>query len=231
MSTSTAAYYSIPAVTFRPIEQWPGQLTPWDQQRPGRCNRAAWTTTIEDLWRELGALDARDVVVQLALTEGEIRRDGLPRANARPAHPGVILAFTCRHGPLQFACDTYDDFKANLRAVVLTLTALRAVDRYGATKTAEQYKGWAQIEAPPAGQMTAEAAAQFIATHAGFPGDWRAVMDDVAGARADAYRAAARRLHPDAGGTHELFTQLQAARRALDLDRTVNGSNGTGGRR
>jgi len=202
-------------MTFRPIHQWPGPMTPAGQRRSRSRFQAAWPSTVQLLEHELRMLDARDIVLQLDLTEADLRRDGLPRAHARPGHPGTVLAFVAPVvGPLQFACDTYDDWQANLRAVALTLQALRAVERYGAVKTGEQYRGWAALPppAPADGQMTVEDAARYVAEQAGFPGEWRAVL----GNWFDAYRAAARRLHPDAaGGDHEAFTRLQQARRVL----------------
>ncbi len=208
----------IPGVTFRPIERWPGPMTRDGDRQPGYQFKAGWSSTIKLLGTELRQLDARDIVLQLDLTEREIRLDGLPRANARPSHPGVILAFSSSQGPLQFACDTYQWWETNVRVIALTLQALRAVERYGATKTGEQYRGWAQLPppAPANSHMTVEQAAQFISeqsTAGGLPVD----PDDVVGPfRQDAYRSAARRLHPDTGGNHEAFARLQQAKRVLD---------------
>jgi hypothetical protein len=209
---------TIPGVTFRPIHAWPGPMTPTSQRLPGWQFKARWPSTIELLDLELRQLHARDIVLQLDLDERDLRRDGLPRANARPGHPGVILAFDSTQGPLQFACDTYQGWETNVRVIALTLQALRAVARYGATKTGEQYRGW-QALPPPAqanGRMSVEEAARFIAEQA-TAGGCPVAPDDVIGPfRQDAYRAAARRLHPDSGGSHDAFTKLQHAKRVLD---------------
>lgn len=58
----------------------------------------------------------------------------------------------------------------------------------------------------------AQVAAEFIATWA--VGDWQ--PSDVFADPDGAYRAAARRCHPDAGGTDEDFKRLQKAKRILD---------------
>jgi len=216
---------TIPGVTFRPIHQWPSQLTPNDERRSRHRFQATWTSTINLLTYELRMLDAWDIVIQLDLTERDIRLDGLPRAHAQPGHPGIILAFEApRVGPVQFACDTYDHWHGNLRAVALTLQALRAVERYGAAKTGEQYRGWAQLPppAPTNGHMTVEQAARFIAEQAGWPEEWFYVRDNVAETRRDAYLAAAQRLHPDSGGSHEAFTRLQEAKCVLDQHATAS---------
>jgi hypothetical protein len=210
---------TIPGVTFRPIHQWPGPMTPANHREPGYRFKATWSSTIELLGLELRQLGARDIVLQLDLEERDIRLDGLPRAHANPGHPGVILAFEAPSvGPLQFACDTYQWWETNVRAIALTLQALRAVERYGATKTGEQYRGWQALPPPavPGEAMTLKQAARFIAEHS-TAGGYFVELDDVLGAyRQDAYRAAARRLHPDAGGSHEAFTRLQQAKRILD---------------
>lgn len=210
------SYYDLPGVRFRPIERWPGRLLRWSQRRRSQVS-ASWPKTIALLNRELSHLGAKQVVLQVAMTERDIRLDGYPRANARAEHPGVILAFDSIHGPLQYAVDTFDHWQDNIRAIALALEALRAVDRYGVTRHGEQYRGWKAIEAPANGKMTVEQAARFIAEQADSPLAWPEVVADTGGrARRDAYRRAAAKLHPDAGGPPDLFIQLQQAKRVLD---------------
>ena len=79
------------------------------------------------------------------------------RADAKSASPAVVVAFESKHGPLLYRCDRYvaryygrEDWQENVRAIALTLEALRAVDRYGASASGEQYRGYRQIEATPA---------------------------------------------------------------------------------
>ena len=62
--------------------------------------------------RELSKLGAHSVVIELALDEGDIRLDGLPRADARPRHPGVIVSFDSKHGPLRYGTDAFPDSRA-----------------------------------------------------------------------------------------------------------------------
>lgn len=209
-------------VTFRPIDVWPGEL------RRARSNspfKAGYQDTLQLLDRELVHLRAKNIVIQLALTETEIRLDGLPRADARPVHPGVVLAFDSIHGPLKYATDVYEGstwnrqvgWQANLRAIALGLEALRRVDRYGITKRGEQYTGWKALGAGIAmpattGFDTLEGAIAFLHEHAG---DTEWDYDDPAGV-ARAYRTAARQLHPDAGGDPDLFKRLGEAKRMLD---------------
>lgn len=203
--------------TFRPLREWPGKPTPALSRRGSRF-RAGYVQTLDLLERELDAIAAKDIVIQIAVELKDIRNDGWPRANCRPVSPGVVLSFLKGRTPLQFACDTFDDWECNLRAIALTLESLRAVDRYGATKRGEQYRGWAQLPPgegyvpprPPA--LTRTEAAEFLAKHAGFKAE--SILAD-SGVRDVAFQRAAQRLHPDAGGTHEAFLQLQRAREVL----------------
>lgn len=204
----------------RPIEAWPGPYTADRQPSPFS---AGLTSTIELLDRELRHLDARRIVIGLALGEGQIRLDGLPYASARPDHPGVLLAFDGRPGPLRFACDRYRSrdpqpgWHHNLRAIALTLQALRAVERYGATADGQQYRGYAALPAGKheVGTLTVEAAAKVIAHFAtGNAASWRPVLDDPE-TRAAWVRVALKRTHPDQGGASDDFARVQAARATL----------------
>lgn len=202
---------------FRPINEWPGEVTRYRQRSRFK---ARWSDTLELLTRELKhvAKPRERPVVELALTESDIRLDGYPRANARPEHPGVIISIESRYGPLRYPCDRFDNWQDNIRAIALALEALRKVDRYGVTKRGEQYTGWKAL--PPAGgsttTMTAEAAAHVVARTAGLNNEW---FDRILADRADfnwSYRLAARYAHPDGGGTVEAFQRLQAAKSVLD---------------
>lgn len=91
-------------VTFRPIDQWPGERTARRRSSPFRVG---YSDTLELLEREVSMLGAREVVIMLGLEEKDIRLDGLPRASASPSHPGVILALESKYGPLKYPCDTF----------------------------------------------------------------------------------------------------------------------------
>ena len=182
-------------LTFRPIDQWLGETT---KARRYSQFSASYGQTLDLLGRELSFLKATNVVIQLALKESDIRLDGLPRAQARPSHPGVILAFDSVHGPLKYATDTFHEWQGNLRAIALSLEALRKVDRYGVSKRGEQYTGWRALSAGEGAPMTREVAERFLKEHGG------------------SFREAVKRLHPDAGGNEEDFKRLQEAERILE---------------
>jgi 2-keto-3-deoxy-L-rhamnonate aldolase RhmA len=126
----------------------------------------------------------------------------MPRSNAKaPVDPGVRIFFESKHGALAYQSDSCDYWQHNVRSVALGLGALRAVDRYGITKKAEQYAGWRQIESAKPDYWSAM---QTLAELAGIDG-----VGSGSGDVAKAYRIAARRHHPDTGGTVEMWHLLQ----------------------
>lgn len=220
-------------VTWRPIDTWPGPRTPeshrpWTpfKRRAGdgwRREDVPLVDTLTDLQRELRALDAKNVVIMLDLPESAFRLDGQPRADARaPGHPGVILAFDSRHGPLKYATDLFRTWQANLRAITLALEALRKVDRCGITRRGEQYTGWRALPGGSiavAATMTRDEAAELLVRLAEVDAGERdvaiaTVLRDPGEAKR-LYLAAAKIAHPDNGGTTDAFQRLQQAWRIL----------------
>jgi hypothetical protein len=140
--------------TTRPLSDrgWVGQ-----QKRETSRFTAGWTDTLDLLEREYTMLKGTDLVIEVDVPESGIRNDGLLRSDARTSTPAVVVAFESMHGPLLYRCDRYnalpwkpgmrDLWQHNVRAVALTLEALRAVDRYGASESGEQYRGYKAIGA------------------------------------------------------------------------------------
>ena len=204
-------------ITFRPIQAWPRKMT---STRSWSRFDSSYEQTFDLLERELKAINARNVVLQLALTDADIRRDGKPRASAKPSHPGVILTFekgiftgVWKYETISMPCDNFTTWMDNLRGIALSLEALRKIDRYGVTQSGEQYTGFAALPAS-SDAMTREEAAAFIAEHAqGDPANW--LLVDPA-KRRNAIRAAKRATHPDNGGSNELFLKLKDAVEILE---------------
>jgi hypothetical protein len=206
---------------FVSLETWPGERTRY----PGRSKfRAGHNDTLELLDRELRHLAAKNVVIQADCDKSQIRMDGMLYSGARLRTGGVILTFDSKLGPLSYPCDKYSDWHDNLRAIALSLEALRAVDRYGVTRRAEQYKGWTRLPAPAEanGFATLEDAARFLCET--FLGPSPAFAEDtVAKLLSDVeefrlcYRGAAQILHPDRNsGDDTKFKRLQKAKIMLE---------------
>ncbi|KKL75127.1 hypothetical protein LCGC14_2058050, partial [marine sediment metagenome] len=64
-------------VQTEPLTQWPQGVERTEHQRRSPFS-AAWSTTVEELARELRALGASSVVLQMAFEPGQQRLDGLP---------------------------------------------------------------------------------------------------------------------------------------------------------
>lgn len=155
----------------------------------------------DELLRELERLGARRVIVS---SNVPLRRDGLPYADAaEPRDPGVAVYFErVVEGvtrPFVIACDTYQRVKHNLRAIGLTVEALRTIQRHGASSMLEQaFTGFAAL--PPA--TVTEPPWRSVLGSCSSPAEARAARDRLALER-----------HPDVGGSDE---QMAIVNRAYD---------------
>jgi hypothetical protein len=204
---------------FRPLGRWTDPET--GHRRGAHLFKASWNDTLDLLATEIDYLDGADpVVIQVDAPEGMIRRDGMLHARARVGHPGVIISFQSRFGPLRYATDAYerwyghgvDGWQANVRAIALTLKALRDIDRWGASKRGEQYTGWRAVAAraplfPDAGAAEAWMRAYAQELRITGPGDQTAL--------AKLYRLMALEMHPDKGAPRADWDRLDEARRVL----------------
>jgi hypothetical protein len=212
-------------ITFKPIAGWPGPMTQ-DRRSSIFGHKTSVGSTIRLLRHELRQIDAGEPVIAMALKESQIRRDGYPKSDARPEHPGVILSFDKR-GPkgtssrLVYKCDTFNHWHWNVRAIALTLEALRKPDRYGVLTAGEQYAGNRMLTAGgTTTTMGVQEAAQYIARFATRDSPERpaAVAENLIsqGLNVDFYfRMAAVKLHPDRGGTNEQMDLLTKAKQTL----------------
>lgn len=199
------------------INEWPGVLRRQHERKRSQFS-ASWTQTVNELTHEIDAVHARSAVLGLAVTPQELRQDNWIRASARPQHPGVILEFDLPNGEhVAFPCDTYYTWQDNVRAIALTLRALRTVERYGVTTRGEQYVGFQALPAGPSSDFdNADQAARWMVAQArGESHDSdgsiarRVLADPDEGKKL--YREAARNLHPDSGGSTSGFQRLQEA--------------------
>jgi hypothetical protein len=201
----------------RPIEQWPGALT---QHRKHARFGSTYTQSKELLNAEVNHIRKGGIyeyVLMLNIEQWDLKLNGELRANARPVgHPGVIVAFESKFGPLQYATDVFYSWEDNFRAIALSLEALRKVDRYGVSKRGEQYTGWAQIGSGiPMGmgssKMDEETALKILRDGSDIPVTVNSTPEQIN----TAFKAAARKHHPDAGGSEDRFKLIEQARDAL----------------
>lgn len=192
----------------QPMGAWPGEMT---RSRRRSNFGSTLTATLETLRRELRALAAKDVAMQVAIPASQFRLDGYPRSTAKAEHPGIILTMNTNVGPLSYPCDTFTTWEDNLRGIALALEALRKVDRYGVTKRGEQYRGFIAIEAPtamPAGFASGNDALVWLRQQVPFEG-----ADGASAAML--VRLAKRYTHPDLGGDGAAFQRVNLAESTL----------------
>lgn len=190
-------------LTVRPLVNPPPIAGRWSQFR------APFTQTISMLAHELRELDAKRIVLQLGLRDRDIRVDGMPRADARLASAAVAISFESVYGPLRYATGEYRDWQDNLRAIALSMKALRAVDRYAVSKRGEQYQGWLALPA------STDAADQIVTE-----GQAIDLLHTLAPGETDlgrAYKIAAGSTHPDRGGNSDDFRRVMRAKEILGL--------------
>ncbi|MFO0940114.1 MAG: hypothetical protein U0930_05040 [Pirellulales bacterium] len=198
---------------FRKLE-----VTPKARARQKSRFKSSFSETVDALERELKFLRAQNVVIQADIEQRDIRIDGMLRADARPKSPAVAISFDSKHGPLMYPCDQFDHWQDNIRAIALSLEALRTVDRYGVTKKAEQYQGWAKLPLPEADdyQLSGVEDAQKLILDV-----IRITRPDAAVQFSEPYlsnaiREAKRNAHPDAStGSAAMFKQVTQAETIL----------------
>lgn len=175
-------------------------------KRASATFRAGWSDTLGLLGYEAGRLGAELVMLQLDVMEGDLRRDGMLRANAKVGHPGVVVSFDSTHGPLRYATDQFTGWQDNVRGIALALQALRAVDRYGVSKRGEQYTGWKALLVPAAGFTTADEALRWMRDKAGASNG--ETPDELR-------RRLVKLVHPDVGGDPADWARLDEAWRLV----------------
>lgn len=183
---------------------WPGKATP-SYQRKRAPFKTIWTSALGLLAREIRYLGGKNVRLAVDVDEYHIRQDGLMRADARPSSPAIIVIFDTDEGTLQFPCDRFSFWQANVDAVARVLEDLRRADRYG-VQAGRQYVGFRALPSATTASLSVARAAELLASFT----DANPVnlLRDKAQARA-AIRRARASAHPDAGGTAGQFAVVQ----------------------
>ena len=206
---------------FKPIGVWPRKEN-WNRKRAPF--KSAYTDTLDLLERELRHLGAQQIEIQIDLPASKIRNDGWPMSNARPLSPKVIVSFIASRQPGSpvrvFPCDRFAYWEDNLRAIALSLEALRKVDRYGVTTSGEQYAGFKQLAATSTNTINAEQAAAVLSEVTNVH---RANILNYADTAKDAVRRAIAFTHPDRNnGDRTAYDRVDAARSVLSSHHGVS---------
>lgn len=183
--------------------QWPEgwSRTPSYQRKAGPNQMPAGRVR-QLLMNELKLLGATDVVLS---TDISVRRDGLPYAGqAAPKDPGVVLYFTRKGQDISLPCDRWRTMEANLRAIGLTVEAMRGIERWGTEQMVDRtFTGYAELPATATAIIPPRAWYDVLQVHPDAdPGIIKAV-----------WRRLIARYHPDnqVTGDAQSFAEVQAA--------------------
>lgn len=130
-------------------------------------------------------------------TNCELRLDGNPRADSRPTDPGVAVWFRRKGTLLCIACDRFNTWWKNCRAIALVIEGRRREERYGTDAMIES--AWSAFEVKELPYRKPWWEVLGIAENTPI---------EVAEA---VYRTLAKKNHPDVGGSHERMADLNAA--------------------
>lgn len=186
--------------------RWPAAAarTPPHQREAGGFSRNGKTyyKFETELHAELTRMRAQAVIVE---TDRRVNQDGtLHRADRdrEPADPGIVLYFTRKKQQLVFACDRFDKLWKNMRALTLTIEALRGIDRWGSVEMQDQaFRGYAALPPPDAGTIE-------MPGPGALPQPWHIVLGVEESAPWSAIRTAFREKMRDADDRAKLSLNL-----------------------
>lgn len=187
-----------------PVESFPlywpegWKRTPYSSRESNGTFRDHIGRNHRDLARQIELLGGRDVIISSNLP---LRRDGLPYADASAGDdPGVAVYFNYKKKPMCFACDRYVRVGQNLRAITLTIEAIRGIERWAASDMMERaFKGFTAIS---------ETAGEYWRDVFEIPPDAKPSEDQIN----SMFRNLCFVFHPDHGGKPEEFHRLVLAR-------------------
>lgn len=151
---------------------------------------------IRSLKEELGRMYARGIVIS---TNIPTKNDGNPYATySKPPDVGVSVYFTVDNKAMALCCDKWNTVEANLRALVMSVDAMRGLDRWGVSEIMN--RAFMGFKALP------EKAASF---------PWWDVLGVSRTATRkeveSAYKKKVKSHHPDNGGDPVKWQELQEA--------------------
>lgn len=202
--------------------QWPAntpRTKPGDRERSrfggtnaGNRGQVSPYEAAKDLLLEIQRLGGSHAVITSLLPT---RHDGLPYSDGRSEDPGVAVWFVHKGHERVFACDKWRTHGENLRAIALSIEAMRGLDRWGVAGAVE--KAFAGFAALPAGKTEDNAPPPPVKR------PWREVLGEtfapwpeldndellvIAKAR---HRKLIALHHPDRGGDVAIASELNVA--------------------
>lgn len=130
-----------------------------------------------------------------------VKKDGTPYSNfKKPDDPGVAVYFNLDGRPYCLPCDKWDRVEDNIAAIASHVNAMRGIESWGVGEAHDHYVGFKAL--PENGSNTSYQA-------------WYETLGISQSANAfqikEAYRAQAKKAHPDAGGSIDDWNKLTKA--------------------
>jgi hypothetical protein len=195
-----------PEIEFAYPVAWPAgrPKTPAHQRKDAlwrdRGGRVNFEIAVRRLREQVNAITKpgqawRDLEQTLS-TNFELRIDGRPRRDrGTPSDPAAAFYFELEGEPHVLACDRWATVADNIAAIAAHIDALRGQERWGVADMKQAFAGHVALPAPEQWWQVLG-----VSQHAS--------KDEIS----RAYREAARRTHPDQGGSDAAMSRLNAAR-------------------
>lgn len=143
---------------------------------------------------EVRLMGGRNIIIS---TNVRLRLDGLPYSNQKqPDDCGAAVYFNWRDKPIVFACDRWRTVEENLWAIAKHIEALRGQERWGVGDLEQAFAGYVALPAPASAQWWTVLGVNQNAT-----------VEEIR----SAYREKVKHVHPDVGGNHDQFVEVQQA--------------------
>lgn len=175
---------------------WPEGWPRTRQPCASRYGKHSTYESTEKLEREIKLFNASSLIVS---TNIRVKDNGLPYAGQKqPTDRGVAVYFTFKNKQRTFACDKWLTVEENLWAIVLTIEALRMINRAGASELLERaFTGFEALPAPSDMDVW-----------------WRVLEVSQTASKEEiqaAYYRKVKEVHPDKGGDSSQFIKIQRA--------------------
>ncbi len=199
--------------------QWPES---WPRTAPATRSwsqfKVSFSQALMSLRHELELLGAANAVITSDLPT---RSDGTPYAPGREvSDPGIAVWFVLDGQERVMPCDRWPTHAENMRAIALSIGAMRGLERWGSGNVVQRaFSGFAAL--PPATPMgparrpwreVLGLGPELLAT---------ATSTQLAAAKVR-HRELIKKHHPDAGGSHELAAEINAA--LAEAERELQGA-------
>lgn len=183
--------------------QWPvgRPRTPYSEKKWGNLNKMPSNRIRQLLTSELRKMGVTDYVISSNVVN---RLDGTPYAKQpKIDDTGVVLYFTRKGQEIAIACEAWHSLEANLRAIGLTIEAIRGMERWGTEEMVDRaFTGFAALPE-----------SVIVTPYTSRP--WYEVLEVLPTASPESIKAAykhkLRQTHPDTGGDVDAFNEVQKA--------------------